>query len=163
MPTTQQAAAKARLGQKHPAYSSMLAASEGFLVRFTMDLYRHDATVLADLRPGDAFSWIVHDSGTHMARANLAPRGFSAPSGSAQFFGRMVADAFRGQELRCYFWDGHRMWRARHAEELDAMMAAHEELLASITKCPLCCRATHASESDDLDRCGMCAEAGRIA
>jgi hypothetical protein len=120
--------------KQHPALALMLKEADGFLTRYTEDLTRIDAGVLAEMDPAEPFMWILRDSGTHLARsfAMLTERDHRRNLGTASHYAAMVESSFGHHEIRYFWWDGRALIRYKSAKALDERMAVQE---ASIDEC----------------------------
>ncbi len=117
---------------EHPALPYMACVAKPVLLRFVNDFAVHDVCALKNADPAEAFSWILRPDGTFLAFAHqpLTPAEHRAKLGTARRFAAMVVSSFGADECRFFMWDGYRLQRYACAADLDAAMAAHEDMLA---------------------------------
>lgn len=110
-----------RRNTEHPALALMRREAQGFMSRFQTDLEVHDARLLEQAPPGDAFAWVLHTHATYLTFADVAPR--------KHRFATMFVEAYGARDSRFFFWTGAVLVRCASAAALDTMLGEHEDSL----------------------------------
>jgi hypothetical protein len=117
------------------AYAAMLDASArlGLPTSFQTDLTKHDRETLlisGFIGEGDAFVWVLRESGTHVIKAITSPKGLGStckPRREEKGVSCVsIRNTFDGQAIHWFFWDGLALIECRSAEEADERLERWE-------------------------------------